>query len=97
MIPLCFFEFRNKIVTFDDRDPPWMTEYIKTKYLQNCLRTSKNNQDFKCLQSAIDDVSNTICKRRSDYYNQLAQKLIDPTTSSKTFWSILKTFINGKK
>ena len=24
----------NKIVTFDDRDPPWMTEYIKTKYLQ---------------------------------------------------------------
>ena len=24
----------NNIVTFDDRDPPWMTEYIKTKYLQ---------------------------------------------------------------
>ena len=21
----------NKIVTFDDRDPPWMTEFIETK------------------------------------------------------------------
>ena len=77
----------NKIVTFDDGDPPWMTEYIKTKIQQrdntykNYLRNSKNNQDFKCLQSAIDDVSNTICKRRSDYYSQLAQKLIDPTCS----------------
>ena len=93
----------NKIVTFDDRDPTWMTEYIKTKIqkhdniYKNYLRSSKNNQDFKCLQSAIGDVSNTICKRRSDYYNQLVQKLIDPTTSSKTFWSISKTFVNGKK
>ena len=25
----------NKIVTFDDRDPPWMTEYIKTKIQQH--------------------------------------------------------------
>ena len=93
----------SKIVTFDDRDPPWMTEYIKTKIQQrgntykNYLRSSKNNQDFQCLQSAIVNVSNTICKRKSGYYNQLAQKLIDPTTSSKTFWSILRTFVNEKK
>ena len=31
------------------------------------------------------------------YYYQLAQKLNDPKTSSKTYWSILKTFYNGKK
>ena len=34
---------------------------------------------------------------KSDYCNQLAQKLIAPTTSSKTFWAILKAFLNGKK
>ena len=60
------------------------------------LRSSKNYQDFQYLQSAVDDVSNIICKRKSDHYNQLAQKLIDPTASSKTFWSILKIFVNGK-
>ena len=54
----------NKIVTFDDRDPPWMTEYIKTKIHQrdniykNYLRSYRNNQDFQCLQSVIDDASN---------------------------------------
>ena len=52
----------RKDVTFDDRDPPWMTEYIKTKIQQrdniykNYLTSSKNNQDFQCLQSATDDV-----------------------------------------
>ena len=89
---------QNKIVTFDDRDTPWMTGYIKTKIRQRdniyktYLRSSKNNQDLQCLESAIDNVSNVICKRKCDYYNQLAQTLIDPTTSSKKFWSIL----NGK-
>ena len=93
----------NKIVTFDDRDPPWMTEYIKTKIQQcdniykNYLRSSKNNQNFQYLQRAIDNVSNTICIRTSDHYNQLAQKLINPTASSKTFWSIIKAFVNGRK
>ena len=38
-----------------------------------------------------------ISERKSDYYNKLAQKFINPSTGSKTHWSILKTFINGKK
>ena len=66
-----------------------MTEYIKKiqhdSIYKNYQRRLRNNQDFQCLQSAIDDVSNTICKRKSDYYNQLAQNLIDPTSSSKVF------------
>ena len=55
---------QNKIVTFDDRDTPWMTGYIKTKIRQRdniyktYLRSSKNNQDLQCLESAIDNVSN---------------------------------------
>ena len=38
-----------------------------------------------------------IFSRKNVYYNQLAQKLNDPKTSSKTYWSILKTFYNSKK
>ena len=85
------------------KDPPCTTEYIKTKIQQhdniykNYQKSFKSNKNFQYLQSAIDDASNTICKRKSDYYSQLAQKLIDPTASSKTFWSILKTFVNGSK
>ena len=34
---------------------------------------------------------------KDDYHKQLARKLTNPKTSSKTYWSILKTFYNGKK
>ena len=43
------------------------------------------------------EISDLIFNRKNVYYNQLAQKLNDPKTSSKTYWSILKTFCNGKK
>ena len=52
----------NKKVTLDDRNPFWMTEYIKTKIQQrdniykNYLRSSKNDQNCQCLKSATDDV-----------------------------------------
>ena len=36
-------------------------------------------------------------KKREKYYNRLAQKLADSSTSSKTYWSSLKTFYNNKK
>ena len=33
---------------------------------------------------------------RDKYHRQLAQKLSDPCASSKTYWSILKGFYNGR-
>ena len=36
-------------------------------------------------------------KREGDYYNQSAQKLIDPTTNSRTFFVYLKNFHKWKK
>ena len=52
---------------------------------------------FIFLENVISEVSELIFNRKNVYYNQLAQKLNDPKTSSKTYWSILKTFYNGKK
>ena len=31
------------------------------------------------------------------FYYKLSTKLANPSTSSKTYWSILKTFVNSKK
>ena len=41
------------------------------------------------------EVSELVSKCKDDYHNQLAKKLAE--TGSKTYWSILKTFYNGKK
>ena len=34
---------------------------------------------------------------KGKFYYKLSTKLANPFTSSKTYWSILKTFVNGKK
>ena len=49
------------------------------------------------MQQAIIEVSELIYEKKNDYYNALATKLSDPTTSSKTYWSVLKIFYNTKK
>ena len=41
------------------------------------------------------EVSELVSKSKDDYHNQLAKK--SAKTGSKTYWSILKTFYNGKK
>ena len=38
-----------------------------------------------------------ILKRKDDYHRQLSDKLNDPKTSAKAYWSILKTLYNGNK
>ena len=38
-----------------------------------------------------------ILKRKEDYHCALSDKLNDPHTSAKSYWSILKTLYNGKK
>ena len=49
------------------------------------------------MQQAITKVSDLIYEKKNDYYNAFAKKLSDLTSSSKTYWPILKTFFNTKK
>ena len=46
---------------------------------------------------AVNKDSQLISESKDKYYNKLAMKLNNPKTSSKTYWSILKTFYNGRK
>ena len=43
------------------------------------------------------ELSELISTRKDNYNLHLANKLVYPTTSSKTYWSIVKTFYNGRK
>ena len=49
---------------------------------------------FKFLQNQLN-VSIENSKQR--YYSKLLRKLANPSTRSKKYWSILKTFLNNKK
>ena len=43
------------------------------------------------------ELSNFISNTKTEYYRKFAAKLANPCTSTKTYWSILKTFANGRK
>ena len=49
------------------------------------------------LQTVSTELSEMILKQKDDYYCQLSDKLDDPKTSAKAYWSLLKTLYNGKK
>ena len=42
-------------------------------------------------------ISNTISSSKLKYHERLANKLNNPKTSLKTYWAILKTYVNGSK
>ena len=93
----------NKLITVDDKDPPWMNESIKKKimvkkYASKSFNANKKNYDaYLKLQTITTKLSEMILKRKEDYYRLLSNKLNDPHTSAKSYWSILKALYNGKK
>ena len=68
----------------------------KTNYTTHIKNGYKDN-DYNILLEAINEVSKIISKRKEEYHYHLASKINNPITSAKTYWSILKTFYNGKK
>ena len=93
----------NKNIICNDKDPPWFNNQIK-------ILTEKKNDLFKSyiangrlavdrvrLQKGGAELINIIKSSKESFYKNLEKKLNDPNTSSKTYWSIMKTFVNGKK
>ena len=93
----------NKLVTFDDKNPPWVTEKLKEKIkwkhkvYREYLKSSKTEAYYMYVHHAITEVSQLTWESKDKYYNELAMKLNNHKTSSKTYWYILKTFDNDRK
>ena len=93
----------NKTITIDDKDPPWLTSQIKNKInfkndlYKNFLRNGRSHDDFYKIREACNSVNQSIIESKNAYYNRLSRKLNNPKTSSKAYWSILKSFFCDKK
>ena len=91
----------NKIILCDDKDPPWMNDEVKNlikrkNWLFQCQRKS-GNLDYASFNSITQDISNAVNSSKLKYHERLALNLNDPKTAPKTYWKILKTFVNGTK
>ena len=80
-----------------------MSEYLKNKIkwhnkiYAEYLNQNNESIDYITLQNVIVEVSELVCKSKDDYHKQLARKLTNPRTCSKTYWSILKTLVINNK
>ena len=65
-------------------------------FIRNVLPSSNigNLLMFKNLQNQLIKSNHTA---KQKYFNKISKKLCDPLTSTKCYWSLLKTILNGKK
>ena len=93
----------HETIICDDRDPPWINKDIKQLILdknhacKSYIRNDKSLQFFNQFQFLQTRLSSLIEESKNQYYTRLSHKLLDPKTSQKSYWSILKTFLNNKK
>ena len=99
--------FRNfiphEIIKCRPKEPPWMNKKIKSalrnknRLYKKYISGGKKSEDGIKLQHDTILVSNLITTTKESYFINLGKRLNDPQTGPKTYWSILKRFLNKIK
>ena len=93
----------NKIVTFDDRDAPWINPSLKNlmhkyrKIYNNWNKNGKPPAGFDRVKQHQLKTEKAITDTKSKYYENLSKKICDPSSGKKMFWSAYKRLSNKKK
>ena len=93
----------HETITCDDRDQPWINSskrrliQDKNEAYKRFKRANNNNQYFENLQSLQNLLGVSIEASKERYCSRLSKKLMELSTSSKTYWSVLKSFHDNKK
>ena len=89
----------NKQIKVKPSDPPWLTSFLKRhiRKRKRAFRKAKRTNlesHWKSFRKLRNKVTTLIRDSKKSYYNKLADKLKSSTTTTKDWWSTLKTFIN---
>ena len=93
----------NRIIKYNYRDPPWMTDVIKSKLkersylIKTFYKYGKRNYDFEKLIVKTTECVEIILAAKDKYIIQICEKLNDTNTSPKTYWKIINRFLSKKK
>ena len=91
----------NELITCDD--PPWMNRYIKNliaainDFHKKFVLPSSNTANLLMFKNLQNQLIQSIHTAKQKYFNKISKKLCDPLTSTKCYWSLLKTILNEKK
>ena len=94
----------NKLITINDKDPPWMNDEIKKKikkrrifYQQ--LKKYKLNLTLNLMLwvNLHQSFFQLFLREEKNIIFNLLKKLNDPPKNARSYWFILKTIFNGRK
>ena len=67
---------------------------MKSNAYKGYIRSGMMHNYYVCLENLTTELSNLTRDTKTEYHNKLVAKLVNPSTSAKTYWSISKTFEN---
>ena len=70
---------------------------MKNNAFKEYIRSGMRHNYYVRLENLTIELSNLIRDTKTEYHSKLAAKLVNPSTSAKTYWSILTTFASGRK
>ena len=91
------------MIIIDEKDPPWITNTIKQKISQKnelykkFIRNGKKVADYQYVLNSSNELKNLINTSKSTYFTRLSNKLSNPKTHPKVYWSISKSLFSSKK
>ena len=85
-----------KILCLDERKHK-NKDQRKNTFQQKHIGNGRLESDFILLEKLITGLNDLILSTKTLYYENLAKKLKNSLLQRKAYWSILKTFYNGKK
>ena len=69
----------------------------KDNFYKKFFHTSNNMYHLCAFKNSQNHFNQSIQITKKNYVNKIDQRLGDPNTGSRCYWSLLKTLLNGKK
>ena len=99
----CLTGIRHYVLMMWTNKPPWINKEIKqlieqkNQFYKRFIRSKKSLVYINQFRALQDKLGLRDWEIKNSYYSKFSQKLSNKATSSKAYWSILKTFLNDKK
>ena len=93
----------NKIIICNDKDAPWITPKVKSAIRRNSrvyskwVKRGRKPIDHDKVREVQNLTNKLIHDAKQSYYEKLGNKLSDPQTGHKNFWTAFKRITNKKK
>ena len=93
----------HEIIICDDQDPPWINNRVKelinekNDTFQCYLHSNKDPKLFNEVEYLQNELKSLIEAKKEKCYSRISRRMTNPLTCTKTYCSILKSFLSNKK